>query len=461
MKSTKRPKIGAALLGALLLPAFALSAAGRTIVSLSFDDGTKDQLAAAQILSQRGLRGTFFINSGEIGTNGFYMSVQDLRALQRAGHELGGHTLSHPDLTKLSPADLQHEVCDDRAALQHWGLDPQAFDYPFGFFNDAVVATVKGCGYKSARSLGGIACPGCADSETIPPVDPFAIRTPAILSSSTALGALKAMVTNAEQSGGGWIAIVMHRVCDGCTPDSISASDLASFADWLVARAGAGTAVQTFSEVVSGFPPPNLPPSISRISPVSAMTGTTGLTLTIDGNNFVSSSTVKWSGESLATNFIGSTRLTVTIPASDLAVAASANITVFTPGPGGGTSAALLFTVASRPQINGADSTFMFHDAYAFPSPSRRGQPITIRLQTGVADSVAVSIFDLSGSRVNGGSPATAQIVDDGNGKGPQYTYDSTWAVSGAGSGVYTYTITAKKAGQPDIFKMGAVGVLK
>ncbi|MEK7381680.1 MAG: T9SS type A sorting domain-containing protein, partial [Elusimicrobiota bacterium] len=109
-----------------------------------------------------------------------------------------------------------------------------------------------------------------------------------------------------------------------------------------------------------------------------------------------------------------------------------------------------------------ADATFTFRDAYAFPNPVRGVGTATIRIQTGQADSVEVRVYDVSGRKIHSSSNFSLNTnFDDGNGKGPQYTYDHVWDISGVGSGVYQYVITAKKAGQSDIHKTGRVGVVK
>jgi hypothetical protein len=86
----------------------------------------------------------------------------------------------------------------------------------------------------------------------------------------------------------------------------------------------------------------------------------------------------------------------------------------------------------------------------------------TIRIQPGLADSVEVHVYDLAGRRVlsSAGFQFTSGL-DDLNGLGPQDTYDYFWDVSGIGSGVYTYVITAKKAGFADIHVSGKIGVVK
>ena len=72
-----------------------------TRVSLNFDDCLSSQLQAAAMLETRGMRGTFYINSGKLGLSGRLTAAQ-VRALLDAGHEMGGHTLTHPHVTTLS-----------------------------------------------------------------------------------------------------------------------------------------------------------------------------------------------------------------------------------------------------------------------------------------------------------------------------------------------------------------------
>jgi uncharacterized protein (TIGR03437 family) len=69
----------------------------------------------------------------------------------------------------------------------------------------------------------------------------------------------------------------------------------------------------------------------------------------VNGANFVASSVVRWNGASRTTTFVSSVQLTASIPASDIASAGTAQVTVFTPAPGGGTSTALNFSVITIP----------------------------------------------------------------------------------------------------------------
>ncbi|MDP3541152.1 MAG: T9SS type A sorting domain-containing protein [Elusimicrobiota bacterium] len=89
-------------------------------------------------------------------------------------------------------------------------------------------------------------------------------------------------------------------------------------------------------------------------------------------------------------------------------------------------------------------------DVYAFPNPAR-GRTVTLRVQVGNADSVSVRIYDVNGRKIHEASSSSSAVVDDGNGKGAQPTHDMTWDPSGIGSGVYTYVVTAGRAGESDI----------
>ncbi|HZC40868.1 MAG TPA: polysaccharide deacetylase family protein [Streptosporangiaceae bacterium] len=240
---------------------------GRTVVSLTFDDGDADQLTAARILHAHGMPGTFYIITGAVGTPG-YLTVAQLRELARAGNEIGGHTVSHLDLTRLPAAEVRRQACQGRDTLLRWGFRVTSFAYPGGFSNPRVDAITRGCGFADARIATGLAqpgCPGCAPAETIPPARRYAIRTPGQVDGNWTLADLKQVVTGAQQSkrageaGGGWVPLVFHHVCAGqrCPPLSLRPSVLSKFTAWLAAQRAGGVTVRTVGQVAGG---PDRPP---------------------------------------------------------------------------------------------------------------------------------------------------------------------------------------------------------
>jgi len=68
--------------------------------------------------------------------------------------------------------------------------------------------------------------------------------------------------------------------------------------------------------------------NISSLSPSSAYAGSAGFTLTVNGAEFYGGTTVQWNGAALATTYVSPTQLTATVPASLLASAGTAGVTL-------------------------------------------------------------------------------------------------------------------------------------
>lgn len=232
----------------------------QTVVSLTFDDANANQAAAASLLTDHHMDGTFYVPSGYVGLPG-YFTVAELLALQAAGHEIGGHTLSHADLTSLPQDEIARQVCNDRAWLSDQGFTVRSFAYPFATVNAAAKAAVADCGYNSARGLGdlrGIStdCRSCPVSETMPPADPFETKAPEQVETSWTLADLQTLVTRAEKRGG-WVQITFHNVCASGCDISVTPAVLDQFLDWLEPRATTkNTVVKTVGDVIGGAAKP-------------------------------------------------------------------------------------------------------------------------------------------------------------------------------------------------------------
>lgn len=86
-------------------------------------------------------------------------------------------------------------------------------------------------------------------------------------------------------------------------------------------------------------------PQVRYIIPVSCTPGRAGFTLAVTGSNFVNGSVVQWNGQALNTTYLSSTQLQAVIPAANVASLGTAQITVFTPPPSGGSSSAIPFSI--------------------------------------------------------------------------------------------------------------------
>jgi hypothetical protein len=124
--------------------------------------------------------------------------------------------------------------------------------------------------------------------------------------------------------------------------------------------ASAGTASITVSTTAgtsgaSTFTIQSGAPTITGINPTSATAGGAAFTLTVNGSSFDSSAKVNWNGSALTTSYINGTQVTAAVPASLIASAGTANITVSTTA---GTSSTSSFTVqAASPTISGTSPT--------------------------------------------------------------------------------------------------------
>jgi|HubBroStandDraft_1064217.scaffolds.fasta_scaffold20391_1 hypothetical protein len=80
--------------------------------------------------------------------------------------------------------------------------------------------------------------------------------------------------------------------------------------------------------------------------PTTAAPGGAAFTLTVNGTGFVSGAVVNWNGTPLDTTFVSAFKLTAGVPATNIAVATTASITVTDPSPGGGSSNPVFFPVS-------------------------------------------------------------------------------------------------------------------
>jgi hypothetical protein len=91
--------------------------------------------------------------------------------------------------------------------------------------------------------------------------------------------------------------------------------------------------------------PANPVPTTTSISPTFKTAGDPSFTITVNGTNFISGSTVYFNTVPKVTTYINSTQLTAEILASDLTADGAIEVTVVTDAPGGGTSNAQIFTI--------------------------------------------------------------------------------------------------------------------
>jgi peptidoglycan/xylan/chitin deacetylase (PgdA/CDA1 family) len=127
----------------------------RRVVSITFDDGYLDTLTVAlPLLVEFGFRATCYVVADAVGGTSSWttpaplMDWPGLRAWLRAGMEVGAHTRSHPDLTRLGDTAVRDEVAGARARLEdRLGAPVRSFAYPFNRVDARAIQAVAIAGY--------------------------------------------------------------------------------------------------------------------------------------------------------------------------------------------------------------------------------------------------------------------------------------------------------------------------
>jgi glycosyltransferase involved in cell wall biosynthesis/peptidoglycan/xylan/chitin deacetylase (PgdA/CDA1 family) len=125
--------------------------AARTLV-LTFDDAYAEVGSlVAPLLRERGQTATVFVPTGAVGDANRWddapplqgrpmLGWDELRAHREQGIVIGAHTVTHPSLPALEPAEVERELVESREQLAgELGLPPRHFAYPHGKRSPAVL----------------------------------------------------------------------------------------------------------------------------------------------------------------------------------------------------------------------------------------------------------------------------------------------------------------------------------
>lgn len=152
-------------------------------VAVTFDDCYRDNLFAARVLAELGLPAAFFLPTAFVGTDRSFpwdrhlppmpnLRWDDVREMVRLGHEIGSHTMNHPNLGTAPCAEARAELFGSKAVLeQQLGRRVRWFAYPYGGmrnFRPEAAALAEEAGYDGCLSgYGGFVRPGC-DARLLP-----------------------------------------------------------------------------------------------------------------------------------------------------------------------------------------------------------------------------------------------------------------------------------------------------
>ncbi len=129
---------------------------GKRSFVITFDDGYSSVYDHAfPVLKDFKMTATVFLTTGKDGNLDCSGRIPDFEGrpmlkwgnvleMKKWGIRFGGHTLTHSDLTDLSPEDARNEVTLSRNILaEKLGCQARCFAYPYGRYNQTVMSIVK------------------------------------------------------------------------------------------------------------------------------------------------------------------------------------------------------------------------------------------------------------------------------------------------------------------------------
>jgi peptidoglycan/xylan/chitin deacetylase (PgdA/CDA1 family) len=165
-------------------------------IVISFDDGyLSDYTHARPVLERLHWPGVLNLEVNNVLTPGD-LSAPHVKALIRAGWEVDSHTVTHPDLTRVTPQQLRDELVNSRSFLRRrFGVPVDFFCYPAGRYDATVEAAVRRAGYRLATTTQ----PGLAN----PRGDPLALARIRV-SGSDGVSGLMAKLSRPSLASGGY-----------------------------------------------------------------------------------------------------------------------------------------------------------------------------------------------------------------------------------------------------------------
>jgi subtilisin family serine protease len=386
------------------------SAAGATPVTVTLTNGlggSMDWLGfAATAAADSGSIQTTYVGTG-VTTRTWTVTLPGTTGTYEFRLFTNGYTrlATSPTITVLPPAPVVSSISPATmsAGAAAFTLTVYGSNFVAGSVirwngSDRLTTFVNGAQLRTTISSSDIANVGTAQVTVFNPAPgggasaprPFSITQPPTLavSSTNAAGGTPVTVTLANGSGSSadWMALAASSAPDTSFLQSTYVGAGITSRTWTVTMpTTAGTyEFRLFtngyqrlaaSAAVTVTPPPSPLPVLTSLSPTRVLAGTAGLTLTVNGSNFVSTSVVRWNGSDRTTTYVSAAQLRATITPADLTAAATASVTVFTPAPGGGLSAAATFTVDPPPVLT------------VNTTNAAGGTPVTVTLTNGTGGS--------------------------------------------------------------------------
>ena len=130
--------------------------------TMSYDDGVESDRKFLDIINYYGLKCTFNLNSGILGTDDSWkcnelivkrLPLNGIKELYK-GHEIAVHGRKHLSPVELTDEQFYDEFMADKIALEKiFGEEPLGMAYAYGAYDDRTVSYLKSIGIRYARTV--------------------------------------------------------------------------------------------------------------------------------------------------------------------------------------------------------------------------------------------------------------------------------------------------------------------
>ncbi len=208
-------------------------------ITFTFDDNRMGQYTYAKgILEAAGFRATFFVTRDNFDKDPSFFGVAEVKALHGAGHEIGDHTKTHRDLTKLSEAEIRWEIDADH--LKALGIKPRSHAYPYGYYNKTVIQLISQF-YDYARAAGKEATMNLESS----PINTYSLNG-RFVERDTPIATVKGWIDEVIASRK-WLILVFHNIVE--SPSAFTEYSVSGFQEIVTYVKIKGVTVKTLSGV--------------------------------------------------------------------------------------------------------------------------------------------------------------------------------------------------------------------
>lgn len=179
-------------------------------LSLTFDDGLNSQLVnATPLMDILDIDGTFFITTNNVGIP-YGGTWEEWQNAVINGHEIGSHTITHPDLTSCNETSLWEEIVLSRRIIEEnlTRMKCETFSYPMGLFNDSIRELVTNNYIGARMDRHNITGPPAPVPTS--PGDLYSV-VPVNFGSGTGLSEMSGLVDMIIKDGG-WLVEMIHGV---------------------------------------------------------------------------------------------------------------------------------------------------------------------------------------------------------------------------------------------------------